>query len=177
VYAAALLALASEAGTTEIVREELEGLARLSEQEPQFTAFLSSAALDADDRELSLERMFRGRLSDLLLNTLQVMNRHGRLALLPQLLRAYTLRLEDARGQVEVTARTAVELDPEQKEQVVELAQRLSGRKPLVEFVVDPELIGGLVLEMADHRYDNSIRRHLAMARRRLLERPARAST
>ena len=75
--------------------------------------------------------MFHDRLSDMLLNTLQVMNRHGRLALLQPLLRAYDLRREQARGEVEVTATSAVELDAAQRAEVARVAAALSGKKPV----------------------------------------------
>jgi len=171
VYAAALFELAAADHDLDGVRDELEGLVQLYRQQPGFAQFLASAALDDDERERSLERMFRGRISDRVLNTLLVMNRHGRAALLPALLRAYVLRLQGARGQIEVTAISAVELDADQQAEVQELARRLSGRQPLVQYVVDPEIIGGLILQVGDLRYDHSLRHHLRAARARLLER------
>jgi F-type H+-transporting ATPase subunit delta len=176
VYGAALFALAAEARATDAVEAELAGLVRLAEQDPSLVAFLTSAAIDADTRGHSLERMFRGRLSDLVLDTLLVMNRHGRAGLLHALWRAYVLRLEDARGQVEVVATGAVELGAAQKAEVEKVATELSGRKPLVKYVVDAQVIGGLVLQIGDWRYDNSVRRHLRDAQQRLLERSTRGA-
>lgn len=171
VYAAALFELATEAGQVEPVRQELEELARLAETDPGFANFLSSGAVDAEQRRQSLERMFRGRLSDVVLNTLQVMSAHGRAHMLAPLLRAYVLRVERAAGQVEVRVTSAVELSAEQQEQARRLAAELSRRKPLVEFTVDAGLLGGLVLQIGDYRYDNSLRRHLRATRRQLHER------
>jgi ATP synthase F1 delta subunit len=176
VYAAALFALASEAGTVDVVRDELAELLKLTEHDPRIAAFLASVAIDLDDRAASLERMFRGRLSDIVLNTLQVMNRHGRLDLLHALSRAYVLRVEDARGQVEVVATSAVELDPVQRAAITRLAELLAGKRPLVDFVVKPEVLGGVVLQIGDYRYDHSIRRHLAVARGSLLARTTRSA-
>lgn len=174
VYAAALFELAGEASVEQAVHDELRGLIELMRDQPGLDALFTSSAIDDDDREQSLERIFRGRLSDLVLNTLQVMNWHGRLTLLPQLLRAYVLRLEDARGQVEVVATSAVELDDAQRGAVRDVAEGLAGKQPLVEYLVDPQLIGGLVLQIGDYRYDNSIRRHLHAARARLHDRGER---
>jgi F-type H+-transporting ATPase subunit delta len=174
VYAAALFELAHAAGVVDDVRAELEELLRLLEREPAIAAFFSSHMVDDDDREKSLERVFRGKLSDIVLDTLLVMNRHGRAGLVPQLLRAFVLRIEDSRGQVEVYATSAVALDTEQQKRVAQLAEQLSGKKPLVRYAVDPDVIGGLVLQIGDHRYDNSIRRHLHEVRARLFERSSR---
>lgn len=176
VYAAALFALAREQNVLDDVRDELAELVRLVERDRSFAAFIASAAVDDDEREQSLERMFRGRVRDVVLDTLQVMNRHGRLELIHALWRAYVLRLEDARGQIEVQATSAVELDGAQRAEIERLAAQLAGRKPLVQYIVDPDVIGGLVLRIGDHRYDHSLRRQLSAARRLLLERTNRAA-
>ncbi len=174
VYAAALFALASEAKAADAVERELAELVRLTEQDAAFAAFLSSTAVDDDARERSLERVFRGRLSDVVVDTLQIMNHHGRAGLLHALWRAYILRMEDVRGQIEVVAMTAVELDKAQKAEVQKVVAELSGRQPLVTYVVDADVVGGLVLQIGDWRYDNSVRRHLRDAQQRLLERSNR---
>jgi len=176
VYAAALYRLAADANLVDEVRAELEELVRMAAADLQLGAFLSSSAVDDDDRERSLEKMFRGRLSDVVLNTLQILNRRGRLGLLSVVLRAYVLRLEVDRNQVEVTVTSAVELDAGQKTQVEEVAATLSGKQPIVDYIVDPEILGGLVLQIGDRRLDNSLRRHLAIARDRLLERTSRSA-
>ena len=46
-----------------------------------------------------------------------------------------------------------------------------SGKTPVVEYVVDPDVLGGLILQVGELRMDNSLRRHLRVARKRLLER------
>lgn len=171
VYAAAVFELAAADNTVDDVRDELQALVRWQAADRSFGVFLASAAIDSDERERSLERMFRGRLSDRVLNTLQVMNRHGRAALLPALLRAFVIRTEHNRGQIEVTATSAAELDAPQKAEIEALARNLSGKTPLVEYVVDPHVVGGLILQIGDMRYDNSLRHHLQTARARLLER------
>jgi F-type H+-transporting ATPase subunit delta len=174
VYAAALFALARDAGQIEAVRGELEELVRLAELQPVFAQFLSSGAVDDDDRTTSLDKMFRGKLSDIVLNTLHVMNEHGRAGMLRPLLRAFVQREEQAEGQVEVVATSAVELDDQQKNAVRQAAAELSGKKPLVEFVVDPAILGGLVLRIGDFRFDRSIRQILHGTKAHLLERSDR---
>jgi F-type H+-transporting ATPase subunit delta len=174
VYAAALFALAQEAGLVERVQQELAELVRLVQEQELFAAFLVSAGIEATARQKSLERMFRGRLCDLLVNTLQVMNQHGRLGALAALLSAYQHRVEQARGQIEVRVTSAVPLDEGQKQAVHRLVERLTGKRPLIEYVVDPDLIGGLVLEIDDLRYDDSIRRRLRTVLGRLFDRSSR---
>ncbi len=174
VYAGALFDLARASGDVETVRGELEELNRLRQAEPAFDAFVGSAAVDADRRARSLEKMFRGRLSDLTLNALLVMNRHERLGLIAQVLRRFVVHQEEAEGQVEVTAMSATGLPEDQRQDVTDLAAKLSGKTPIMEWTVDPDIIGGLILQIGDVRYDYSVRRQLNAARKRLFERSDR---
>ncbi|MEW6250187.1 MAG: ATP synthase F1 subunit delta [Planctomycetota bacterium] len=171
VYATALFDLAQRADRLDEVREELEQILAHRSADPQVRAFWVSEVISDEVRGQVLEKALRGRISDLVLDTLLVMNRHGRIQLLPQLARTLTIRIEAARNQVEVMARTAVEADPEQQAAVERLARDLSGKHPVMRWSVEPELLGGLVLEIGDKRYDNSIRRHLLQARELLLAR------
>lgn len=174
VYADALFGLAEKEGKIVDVRHELEELVKLAASEPDFTAFLTSSALDDDHRAAGLEKMFRGRLSDLTLNTLQIMNRNGRTDLFGALLKQYVVRLEAAANQLAVTVTSAVALDDQQQRSVTETAAHLSGKQPVVKYQVDPEIIGGLIIQMGDWRYDNSVRRQLNVARGQLRERSDR---
>lgn len=174
VYAESLFALAQQAGAVDEVRSNLEELVRLMEIEPSLALFFESAALDDDYRAASLEKMFRGKLHDLTLNTLQVMNRNGRNGVLAGLLRGFVLAQEAAAGQVEAVATSAVELDANERSAVEATAAKLSGQKPLVQYRVDPGILGGLVLQIGDLRYDNSIRSKLTEAERRIFERGER---
>lgn len=174
VYAQALFELADASDTVAAVYAELADLVALLDGDVQIAEFCRADNIDTHDRARSLERVFRGRLSDLLLNTLQVMNLHGRLGLLPQLRRALELRIEHDRDQVEVTATSAVALTPAQQAEIQRVAAQLSGQQPLVAYVVDPRVIGGLILQIGDYRFDNSVRQHLQATRQRLLDRSSR---
>lgn len=173
-YAQALFNLACAAGRSAVVFDELRELVQLSRSEPAFAAFLTSQALDAERRAAGLERMFRGRLDDLTLNTLLVMNQHGRHGLLAALLRAYELRMERAANEVEVQVSSAVELDEQMRRQIEQTAAELTGKRPLVRYTVEAELLGGLVVRIGDWRYDNSLRQQIRAARARMLERSER---
>lgn len=174
VYAESLFELARQAGAVDEVRSNLEELVKLEEAEPSVRQFFESAALDDDNRAAALEKMFRGKLHDLTLNTLQVMNRNGRNGLLRGLLAAFKLEQQAAAGQVDVTVTSAVELDGNEKQSVEATAAKISGKKPLVSYKVNPEILGGLVLQIGDVRYDNSVSSKLREAERLVLDRGER---
>ncbi|MBN2445087.1 MAG: ATP synthase F1 subunit delta [Phycisphaerae bacterium] len=174
IYAEALFGLARDADIVEEIRSELRSFVELTEANAELLEFLTSGAIDSERRAASIEKMFRGKLSDIVLNTLLVMNGHRRLNVLPSLLRCFVLLHEEAAGQIEAVVTSAVELGEAEREAIVQLAADKSGKNPLVRFVVDESILGGLILQIADLRYDNSLRRHLGSMREKLLHRGER---
>jgi F-type H+-transporting ATPase subunit delta len=174
VYAEALFELARESDRVEQVRSELDELVKLWKLEPEFEKFMSSRALELEGRADGLEKMFRDRLSDIVLNTLLVMNQHGRCGLVPALHRRFVQRQENAANEIEVTVTSAVELSRSQKAEAIKIAEQISGKTPVAEYVVDPEVLGGLIVQVGDLRLDNSLRRHLGVVRDQVLERASR---
>ena len=115
VYSRAMLELAVSSGEADTLLEELRELSALAEENADFEAFLSSPTIDAEVREQSLEKLFRGKASDLLVNSLQILNRKERLGLVRAVAESYRLAHEELRGQIDAHVRTAVKLNDEGK--------------------------------------------------------------
>ncbi len=171
VYARALLALASDCDEADQVESELAELAGLLAANPEIGNYLASPLVDEEGRAAVLERAFREQASELLVNTLQVMNNKGRLGLLPALAEAYRLENEHRRGEVDVEVTTAVELSEELRRRIAVTASRYAGRTARLVEKVDPALLGGLVLKIGDRKIDSSLARQIHDAREGLLER------
>jgi len=175
VYAEALFELAGESQRVAEIQAELDELLKLWNAQPEFVKFMCSPALESDARERGLESMFRERLDDTVLNTLLVMNRHGRAELVPALHRRFVLRKEEAANEIEVKVTSATKLSKRQRAEAVQVAaEASSGRKPVVDYQVDPEIIGGLIVEVGQLRLDNSLRRHIAVLSEQLVQRAQR---
>jgi len=171
VYARALLALAMDRHEADQIEGELAELAGLVSANPELEGYLSSPLVDEEGRAAALEKALRERASDLVVNTLQVMNGKGRLGLLGALAEAYRLANEHRRGEVDVEVTTAVELSDELRRRIAISASRYAGRTARLIEKVDPELLGGLVLKIGDRKIDSSLARQIHDAREGLFER------
>ncbi len=174
VYAGALFGLAQQAGAVEIVRDELGEIAQLCAKQPDFGLFLASRSVSMDRRKASLEKLFRGKLHDLTLNTLLLLNDNDRAEIVPQMHAAFETHARAAANEMLCTAVSAVELDAGQREEVLRTARELTGKQPVMTWRVDPGILGGLVLQLGDVRYDYSTARQLRQTRRLLSERGER---
>jgi F-type H+-transporting ATPase subunit delta len=69
--------------------------------------------------------------------------------------------LDDARGISRGVVTTAVELDEEHMDAIRTKLESQTGRKLVLEYVIDPAIIGGIVLRVGDSVYDASLRAQL----------------
>ena len=157
IYAQALLDLAEEQGKADEVLDELNGLADYLESHPDIGELFRSPFFDAETRAGTIETVFRGRVSDLLVDAMHVMNRKGRLGFMRTLARAYWLELRDRRGLVDVTVRTAVPLTAPLRERLSEAVAGFTGLKPVMIEKVDPSVLGGMVVVVAGTKIDTSV--------------------
>jgi ATP synthase F1 delta subunit len=158
VYARSILAVAEERGEAEALLDELAAVARLAERDREFADFLMSPLVAVAGRRETLERLFRGQASDLLVDTLQVLNRKGRLALLPAIVRAYRGELRERQGVVDVAVRTAAPLPAPLRERLrAALVRFTGGKRPELHEAVDPGLLGGMVVEVDGSKVDASL--------------------
>src|SRR5688572_12606653 len=85
-YARALLDLANEKKQAEAVGEEMREIGEIIAGNKTLRSFLIDPGISADDRTGLLDRVFKGRVTPLVMNIMGVLNSKGRLKLLPQII-------------------------------------------------------------------------------------------
>ena len=168
-YAKSLLELATERKVEENIGRELAEIAKVVDENSDFQTFLSNPAIGEAHRGNIVDKAFRGRVSELVLNTLLVMNRKGRLGLVRQVATSYADQLQDQQGIVEADVIVADKLSPDQLEQVRQKVGAALKREVILHQYVDPSVIGGLVLRVGDRLLDASVKAQLRAIRRQLL--------
>jgi F-type H+-transporting ATPase subunit delta len=157
VYSKAMLDLAEERGEADALLDELQELVRYLDRNSELEQFLGSPLVDDDDRARVLEKVFRGRASDLLVDSLQVVNRKGRLGLLRAIAEGYRLEHRNLRGIADAVVRTAVPLSDALRARVRETVTRFTGKQAHLIEKVDPALLGGIVIEVDGQKIDGSV--------------------
>lgn len=160
-YADALHAAASEAGAVADVGADLEAFRAAGEESPELAAALASPEVETRARKAIVAALTE-QAHPLVSNFLQVLIDRGRIEELPEIAAAYAERVDEAEGRVEVRAITAVALSDELRAHVARRLEEKLGRSVELSESVDPELIGGLVLELEGAVVDGSVRGRLA---------------
>jgi len=169
-YADALLDAAG--AQTEGVLEELgsfvdDVLAKL----PDLREVFFARVVGREEKIRLIDRIFASQSSPLVANFLRVLVQHDRLELVPLIVRQARLRQEIRSGKQRVLIKTALPLTERAQES---LRKRLADSlpfDPILETQVDPSLIGGIVIRVADTVYDSSLATRVAQLRERLRQR------
>ncbi len=167
-YARSLLAAAEARGITDRIVDQLNLLVdEYLSASPQLSAAFASPRIDAVEKGRIIDRIFGDELDPLLLNFLKVMASRGRLGYVSAVRDGTTNLFDELSGRVLATVTTAVPLDDSLRSQISERLGNAFGKKVRLQEVVDPELIGGMVIRIGDTVFDNSVANRLdAIARR-----------
>lgn len=168
VYANALFEAAREQDKLEPVGEQLAQLVEAEREVPELRELLRNPQLDPRARRAALEDVLTGT-DDLLRNFLLVLADKGRASQLEEIAAEFERLVAEAEGVVHAQLTTAVELSDEEAGKLLQQIEQASGRKVEATRTVDPDLIGGIVLQVGSHRLDASVRGRLDRLRRQLV--------
>jgi F-type H+-transporting ATPase subunit delta len=162
-YARALLDLAREQDQLQPTAEQLASLVRTF-REPRLQPLLVNPAIEPTVRLSACKAVATAvGVSATVGSLLALLAERNRLAILPDLARCYEAMLDDELDRARVLIRSATPLSGNEKNEVVELARRLTGRREVIAATeVDAALLGGVVLDVASTVYDGSLRTQLA---------------
>jgi F-type H+-transporting ATPase subunit delta len=163
VWSDAVFSLAVRGGVEDDMLEEWRGLVELLDRDKDLKAVMASPLVNDEEKRLLIEKSFRGKASDLLVDTLQVMRSKGRLGLVRFVAAAFRDAWMAEKNQVEVQVTSAVPLSPELRQSVASAASRFAGKEALLVENVEPGLLGGLVVRVGDKKFDDSVARELEL--------------
>ncbi|MDZ4804899.1 MAG: ATP synthase F1 subunit delta [Candidatus Eisenbacteria bacterium] len=169
-YATALFDAAVKAEAVESVAGDLAGIRLLGTQGVALGAFLEAPHITTEVKRGVLDRALKGRLSDLTLRFLHLLIDKKRTAQLDGISNRFDELVRDYRGIVAAKVRSAHPIDEAQLKRMADSLGRMIGKTVEIENKIEPEVIGGVVLEFGTWIVDRSIRRGLDDIRDQLMK-------
>ena len=166
-YARALFQAAEDAGKLEQVASELSALATAITEMPALQSFLRNPQIDPPEKASVLTEIAAGA-DDLVRNFVRLVAEKGRAGELAEISTELDALVARAQNRLAVELITAHELSDEEAQSIVETIEKASGRSIEATRSVDPELVGGIVLQVGSFRADGSVRGRLERLRQEL---------
>jgi F-type H+-transporting ATPase subunit delta len=170
IYAQALLEAAKDKDRVDPVREHFGDFASALGESAELRNLLRNPQIETRAKKDALEAIV-GEADDLFLNFLRLLADKNRVGELEEIHDEWERLLAQEEQILEVEVTTAIELSDDEAAQLVKQIESAAGRRVEATRAVDPDLIGGLVLQAGSLRVDASVVGRLRQLRADLLAR------
>ncbi len=170
VYAEALLEAAKEHDRLARVREEFDAFAAALEESDDLRGFLRNPQVETETKLAALDDLLAGA-DELFTNFVHLLAEKDRIAQAEDVHEEFGRLLAREERVLELELTTAVELSDKEAAKVVKQIEEASGRRVVATRTVDPDIIGGIVVQAGSVRADASVRGRLDQLREELINR------
>ena len=171
VYSDALFDLALENKQLEQVAEEVQVLKDAIAQNTELLQYLNHPKVSNEEKIQTIENIFTGRFSDTTVGFIVIIVTKGRYNELRGILDYFLNEVREYRKIGKATVTSATELTEDQKQKVVD---KLLASTDYVEFImdykIDPSIIGGLIIRIGDRVVDSSIKSKIDLMKKELMK-------
>jgi F-type H+-transporting ATPase subunit delta len=164
VYSEVLFELADQAGCVDSVTEDLACVREVIKAEPEFAAILTSPGIKPGEKAQIIRRVFQGKLENLTLDFMCVLAKRNRIGFLGPVSDKYEMLVDVHRGRALVEITWAKEPDDKQIQTLKADLKNAINKEVKLSLIVEPEIIGGIIIKRDDVLIDNSVKTALQRA-------------
>jgi F-type H+-transporting ATPase subunit delta len=167
-YAKALLSLAIENNILEEAFHDMKLISQAFSYGKELKIVLKSPIIREGKKQNILRHLFGEKVHPLILKYILIIARKKRASLLEGISKQF-INVYKAHLNIEpVRVTTAFTIDDPMREKVLGVARKFTAKTIEFQEKVDPEIIGGFILDLGDRRYDASIKRKLSEMKKHL---------
>jgi len=161
-YAGALFDLARESNSLESIEHALDKFLGLLRDSDDLRRFVLSPMFSTADQEQGLSAVLKSiGITGLARDFLLLLAKNRRLFAVENVIKAYKSLCAKARGEVEAEVISAVPLTDAQTQDLTDTLRQKLGKTPRLIAMVDPKLLGGLIVRVGSQMIDTSLRTKL----------------
>ena len=171
-YAKSLIDLAQEQDKLDAIREDVLSFKMLTENR-DFYNLLKSPVVPSSKKRKIIDVLMEGKVNEMMLAFVRILINKGRENILPEIARAFIQQYREIRNISTVKLTSATELSDAVLEDIKrKLVQSGATEQEIVMTTeVDPNLIGGFILEFDGKIFDSSVANKLDTLRKKFSER------
>lgn len=167
-YARAVFEVAAQQNALGSVRADLKLLGEVLAKTPELAKVLRAPGMGLAQKQQLLQTAFADRLGEITQRFLYLLLEKRRIDILPGVLRRFEVLWREERDEVMVTITTAVQPDTRLKEEMVRYLGTRTEKRPVITWLTETSLIGGIQVRWPDRLEDSSLRRKILEMRQSL---------
>jgi F-type H+-transporting ATPase subunit delta len=161
VYASSLIELGTEKKILPDLEEEIKFIAGMISDDRNFRHFLTSPGITKDAKKESIEKIFKGKLSDYMVNFIKVLIDNDRQSAIPEIYEMFTGLIDEVNNRQRVTIITSVDLDSTLKGKLTAKLKDVFKKEIILKEEIDPSILGGIIIKVGDTVIDGSLAKDL----------------
>ncbi|WP_338214596.1 ATP synthase F1 subunit delta [Companilactobacillus muriivasis] len=156
-YSKALYEVAKEQNSIEEILEDLKSLKQVYEENPSLSFALAGRSISRTEKLKVLETL-KSQFGELMQDFLSLVFDNNRMDCIVEMADAFIEKYDDANAIVEATVTTTIELEDTQAKTLESvIKKRFSVNKVNLTKIVDPSIIGGVIIRVGDQVVDGSV--------------------
>jgi ATP synthase F1 delta subunit len=167
VYARSLFEVAQEQGKLDEVREQLGEFADAMEADRELQVFFFSPYFSTQEKQDGLDRAVSGA-DETIINFLKLLIENHRMPVIFRVRRGYDVLWEQENKLLPVQVTSAVELDKATVKQIGDRIAEQTGQKVDLAAIVEPDILGGIIVRVGNQVLDASVRNRLEQLRKQV---------
>ncbi len=161
-YAKALYDLAKERGEEVKVLSDMNYFDELCEESRDFKNFVKSPIINPQKKEDVFNEILKGKVQPITLDFILLLTRKGREKGMDEIAKSYREIYNSDKDIKILKLHTAQKLEQDEIDKIVnKVKSQIDAKELEVEVTVNPDLIGGFVVEVEDKLFDASVQRDL----------------
>ena len=160
-YAEALFAIAMEKNKVQDYAEQLETIADILKETPEYPLYLATPALPLSERLSAIEEAFGKDMAEDVVSLLKLLCEHNHITKLPEIIEEF-FKLEMAiSNTITVTVTSKIPFTEEQKEKLIKKLEDKYRKHICPVYQLDESIIGGFTVTTEDQVIDGSVQKRL----------------
>lgn len=170
-YAKALVQLAVETNKLDEVKKDVDYIRE--HRHAEFNAVMASPIIRGAKKSKVFKAVYHGRVSELTEAFFDLVFSKGREFVIRDIGEAFNMQYDEIKGNINATITTAVPIEDalymDLYNRIANLP-RFQGKHVNLQKKIDPNIIGGFILEVSDNKFDASIRHDLHFIKMEFLQ-------
>ncbi|SDB36904.1 F-type H+-transporting ATPase subunit delta [Pseudobutyrivibrio sp. YE44] len=163
VYGDALFELAVETGKVDDFLSEAEGVIEVVKTNDGFSQMMNHPKINKEEKLQIIDDIFKGRVSDEMVGLLRMLEEKDHIKDTESVLTYFIEKIYEYKKIGRAFVSTPLELTDAQKKDVEKrLLETTDYSSFIMDYTVDPELIGGMVIRIKDRVVDSSIKTQIS---------------